>query len=303
MYTRRGQIFLGDYFQASETFFQLESMSNWSRAFYHYIATCCMFADEQYDKAGMEFHQIPNILERKRQLGGMLLPNELFAERKIKRWKEKAQQLLDEDTASAASYIPEQQRRQQEMIKKRYSLLDGQLLQQVIVVNPLWELIYLWNGIPYLSKEMLVMMKKQLEQAAQRHKDDKELVVLKLLLGAVSRETADYAFSEKCFKHVINIDPQEDRWTVPYAMYEMGTLCALQNRIVEARKWIHRSQQYTHHNHQRTDNTQHSSSSSSNSNSSSNDTPSEHGDYNDLESRLHIRCQVLLEKLDELDKK
>ncbi|OBZ80257.1 Mitochondrial outer membrane protein iml2, partial [Choanephora cucurbitarum] len=84
-----GQIFLGDFFQAAETFFRLESMNNWSRAFYHYIATCCMFADEEYDKSALEFMQIPSILKRKRQLGGRLLPNEIFAERKIKHWRSK----------------------------------------------------------------------------------------------------------------------------------------------------------------------------------------------------------------------
>ena len=297
-------MFLGDYFQASETFFRLESMNNWSRAFYHYIATCCMFADEQYDKAGMEFHQIPSILDRKRELGGRLLPNEMFAERKIKRWKEKAQTIL-----SQGSYLPPHlqwmaqspaQQTQQEFLKDRYLLLDGELLKQVVVVNPLWELVYLWNGIPQLSSEMLNSMKQQLQstldqqlQLAQPQHSD--IAILRVISGAVQRELNDFTAAEKCFQAAVALDSRvsEDRWVIPYALYELAVLhcfrlqkAGSEEDAIQARSLIKRAEQYFRRGAQ-PDNS---------------DTPptSDEADHHDWENRLHIRCQLLLEKVDEL---
>ncbi|KAG2217631.1 hypothetical protein INT45_008084 [Circinella minor] len=363
------QVFLGDYFQASETFFRLESMNNWSRAFYHYIATCCMFADEQYDKAGMEFQQIPNILERKRQLGGRLLPNEMFAERKIKRWKEKAHTLLSQGnyvpphlkwmpaaatTTTTATTIPASQQspqqRQQSYMQERYLLLDGELLKQVVTVNPLWELTYLWNGIPQLSKEMLNTMKEQLqstinEQEKQQQQQEEmengrrqyqssDLAILQVILGAVLREQGDFAMAEKYFQSTIVMDSQirEDRWVVPYAMYELAVLNCfriqqsintdLQHLIPEIRSLIKQAEQYFQHarrNGNQTNNdsdndeddnddlsaTPNNNNNNSNTNNNHNNTdPSssaaDEGDHHDWDSRLHIRCQLLMEKVDEL---
>ncbi|KAI7849327.1 hypothetical protein BDC45DRAFT_520952 [Circinella umbellata] len=359
------QVFLGDYFQASETFFRLESMNNWSRAFYHYIATCCMFADEQYDKAGMEFQQIPNILERKRQLGGRLLPNEMFAERKIKRWKEKAHTLLSQGnyvpphlkwmpaaatTTTAASQQSPQQRQQIHM-QERYLLLDGELLKQVVTVNPLWELTYLWNGIPQLSKEMLNTMKEQLQSAineqenqqqqqqqqemenGRRQYQSSDLAILQLILGAVLREQGEFAMAEKYFQSTIVMDSQihEDRWVVPYAMYELAVLSCfriqqstntdLQHLIPEIRSLIKQAEQYFQHarrngnqpnndsdndeddNDDQTtipNNNDNSNTNNSNNNTDSSSSAADEGDHHDWDSRLHIRCQLLMEKVDEL---
>ncbi|KAI8145012.1 hypothetical protein BJV82DRAFT_577272 [Fennellomyces sp. T-0311] len=307
------QVFLGDYFQASETFFRLESMNNWSRAFYHYIATCCMFADEQYDKAGMEFHQIPNILDRKRQLGGRLLPNEMFAERKIKRWKDKAQIIL-----SQGAYLPPHlqwmaqpppQQPQQEYMKERYLLLDGELLKQVVVVNPLWELVYLWNGIPQLSREMLNTMKQQLQDTIDQQlklpqPEDSDIAILRVISGAVLRELNDYTAAEKCFQGAVALDAQvfEDRWVIPYALYELAVLSCFrldQSQDVQyasdARNFIKRAEQYFHFRRGQQHQQQPNDGSTGGAPPTSDD-----ADHHDWENRLHIRCQLLIEKVDEL---
>ncbi|KAI9277056.1 hypothetical protein BDA99DRAFT_554980 [Phascolomyces articulosus] len=353
------QVFLGDYFQASETFFRLESMNNWSRAFYHYIATCCMFADEQYDKAGMEFQQIPNILDRKRQLGGRLLPNEMFAERKIKRWREKAHALISQGNyipphlqwmpaaaqqqpPPSSSYpYPQQQQPQRRPIhpgymQERYLLLDGELLKQVVIVNPLWELIYLWNGIPQLSKEMLQTMKEQLQttldhQEQHQHErnninnneglhpgQDSNMAILRVILGAVVREQGDFVMAEKCFQATMAMEAQvqEDRWVIPYAMYELAVLHCfkiqqnthtdLQYLIPEIRSLIKRAEQYFQ-NARRNNNTTNLSNNESDDSQqdddreeNSNNTTVDEGDHHDWDSRLHVRCQLLMEKVDEL---
>ncbi|KAI9311473.1 hypothetical protein BX666DRAFT_1995478 [Dichotomocladium elegans] len=291
-----GQIFLGDYFQASETFFRLESINNWSRAFYHYIATCCMFANEQYDKASMEFHQIPNILERKRQLGGRLLPNEAFAERKIRRWREKAQRIAIETSQHTSI--------SQHQGKDRSSFLDGHILKHVVEVNPLWELIYLWNGIPQLAEEMLNGMKECLEQCLLRQVSTSDKAILHLLFGTVMRELGDFEQAEKNLQAVLDreLEVVEDRWTIPYAMYELAALrcfCLLQQdrigsqNISDIEDLVRRSEQYFSQRR----------GSNSGNNSNGNEIPYETSvveDTHDWDSRLHIRCQLLLEKLDEL---
>ncbi|KAG0166317.1 Mitochondrial outer membrane protein iml2 [Apophysomyces sp. BC1015] len=273
-----GQIFLGDHFQASETFFRLESMNNWSRAFYHYIATCCMFADDEYDKAAVEFLQIPSILDRKRQMGGRLLPNEIFAEHRIRRWKAKARELSKKEKAGTSRASRD---------ARKLSILDGNVLKQVVVVNPLWELIYLWNGISQLTSRMLEGMKEKLELAmADKTQSPSEQALLHLLLGVAVRELGDYTKAELYLRKTIQMEDRvgEDRWVIPYAMYEMAALrCFQQHQIKDARDWIQRSENYS---------LRHSHAAEENSNAP------ENGD-SDWESRLHVRCQLLLEKLDD----
>lgn len=287
-----------------------------------------MFADEQYDKAGMEFHQIPGILDRKRQLGGRLLPNEVFVDRKIKRWRERAQKLTAESKhhPTPHPWMTAQQRQQQQMIKERYSLLDGDVLKEVITVNPLWELIYLWNGVAQLTKPMLHCMEQQLRVSVKLPaQQPSDRAIAHVLLGAALRELGNYDEAATCFRHAVELDSQvqDDRWVVPYAMYEMATLYCFkvkQNEdeahlLSEARKWTRRSQQYFHqrrnstHTTTTTHNTNTTSSTASTSSTSADEDddpntppppPTDSGEYYDWESRLHIRCQLLLEKLDEL---
>ncbi|KAI8978147.1 hypothetical protein BDB01DRAFT_800918 [Pilobolus umbonatus] len=256
------QIFLCDYFQAAETFFRLESMNNWSKAFYHYIATCCMFADEEYDKAAIEFMQIPVIIKRKRQLGGRLLPNEIFAERKVNHWKQ-----------------------------KDHSLLNGNDLQDV-VIHPLWELIYLWNGFSQLDTMMLEMMKQTMEdKLAKKEATGPDLSQLYLLLGVSVRELGDYDLAELYITHALSSEDitSEDRWVVPHALYELAVICCIRlttnkghhHLIAIAQEWIRQSERRMERKHPGHE-----------------DPLAADGD-SDWDSRLHIRCQLLKEKLND----
>ncbi|KAI8085021.1 uncharacterized protein BX664DRAFT_266554 [Halteromyces radiatus] len=325
-----GQIFLGDYFQASETFFRLESMNNWSRAFYHYIATCCLYGDEEYDKAAIDFVQIPRLLARRRRSGTRLLPNEQFADRTIQRWMRQGAHLMAEkkkQNGELGSNDDDDDWRQ------RKGVMDGHLLQQVVLVNPLWELIYLWNGIYHVSPAMLLQMKQGLEQGIDQINNEfsnsshplfpcSELGRLHLLLGVVERELGNFVHAETCFKQIIaqertclldhqhsEYDDMDDNkndktlsWAGSYAFYEMALLKCLQStcpesqqrtkRIKEAREWLRRTDQF-HHYHS----THGNNSSSIKGGSSLN--------YSDVSCEsacmlLHIRCQLLIEKIDEL---
>ncbi|CAM0139634.1 unnamed protein product [Umbelopsis sp. WA50703] len=277
-----GQIWLGDYFQASETFFRLEGMNNWSRAFYHYIATCCMFADEEYDKAAIEYMQIPDILRRQEKFGGRLLPDEMFAARKIQGWKKKAEVLKAGNG----------------------QCLTGATLKQIVVVNPLWELIYLWNGIPHINADVLMTMKSKLQsQIAELQESpiecssvvtectaQSDIAILYLLYGTVIRELGDQDLSQHYLGKVIAMEKKiiEDRWTVPYAMYELAIIFAMDpNRQNDAKVWIKRAETFFQ-------GSQHYSARSPSELATNN------GGDTEWENRLHVRCQLLLERVDEL---
>lgn len=359
----RGQIFLGDYFQASETFFRLESMNNWSRAFYHYIATCCMFADEEYGKAALEYLQIPAILHRRR-FNTRLMPNEAFADRKIRSWCEKAI-LLDGPSSKHGKHglyneDDETGRRRESLDSistkaSSTSILNGDRLKQVVVVNPLWELVYLWNGIPQLGVEMLRTMCKSLEKSIEAHTplsrkgsisvsmassistssdssisalpsplpavpslcSTSEFALLHLLYGTTVRELGDHVRAERSFRTVLELEARmiEDRWVVPYTLYEMAVLCCIiagmggeavalttplpigtkRDKIKEAKEWLKKAANWNNRESMATD--QESNGNGKHGNGNVGPTASI-GDY-DFDGRLHIRCQLLEERLAE----
>ncbi|KAG1220070.1 hypothetical protein G6F35_006980 [Rhizopus arrhizus] len=281
-----GQIFLGDYFQASETFFRLESMNNWSRAFYHYIATCCIFADEEYGKAAMEFMHIPSILKRKRQLGGKLLPNEIFAERKIKHWKLK----------SINGNID---------INLDNIVLDGFCLKKVVVINPLWELIYLWNGLSQLTPHMLHLMKYTIETSLEtltKEEIGTDLCQLYLLLGVSVRELGDHDLADMYLRQAMESEDakNEDKWALPHVYYEMAALNCFKllqtskkrvhtKLLKDAEDWIQKCERILNNRHNNNVENNHINDPITSDNS---------GD-SDWDSRLHVRCQLLIEKLDD----
>ncbi|KAI8373783.1 hypothetical protein BD560DRAFT_446290 [Blakeslea trispora] len=280
-----GQIFLGDYFQAAETFFRLESMNNWSRAFYHYIATCCMFADEEYEKSALEFMQIPSILRRKRQLGGRLLPNEIFAERKIKHWRS----------------------------KNKGQDLNGESLKQIVIVHPLWELVYLWNGFSQLDQDILMMMKQTMEDTVTNvPKQDigVDLALLYLLLGVSVRELGDIDLADLYLRQAILAEDRasEDCWVIPHALYEMACLCCFQmmqpslskqdqkKLSRESREWITKSEKHLQHRQQQQ---QQQEQQQPNDHLYEPSVTSDNTGDSDWDSRLHVRCQLLIEKLED----
>lgn len=240
-----------------------------------------MFADEEYDKSAMEFMQIPTILKRKRHLGGRLLPNEIFAERKIKHWKSKRQQFCSMEGG-----------------------LDGPTLKRVVVVHPLWELIYLWNGFSQLTQNTLFFMKQSIETTlATLSKEEigSDMPQLYLLLGVSVRELGDYDLADMYLRQSIRSEDttSEDRWVIPHGLYEMAALCCFQliqtqdltNRkklYKEAQDWIQKCEKHLAHRHNSTPNQQQQESVTSDNTGDS-----------DWDSRLHVRCQLLIEKLED----
>ncbi|KAI8048913.1 uncharacterized protein B0P05DRAFT_500188, partial [Gilbertella persicaria] len=181
-------MYSGDYFQAIEVFFCLESMCNWSRIFYHYISTCCMIAEGLHDKAVLEVKQIINMFEQKRKSSSRMSSNEHYAELKVQSW-------LDASNSQAISL--------------------KETLQQII--NPVWELVYLWNGARYWQCNIV----DEIKHRSQSCKDP----VLCLIVGVVYR---DKDKNIELAMEYLNLALLKDSWAMPYAMYEIAaTHCAL----------------------------------------------------------------------------
>lgn len=185
----RAHIYTGNYFQASEAFFCLESICNWSRLFYHYIATCCMIAEGMHEKAALESRQMINMFEQKKKLGHRISSNEQYAETKVKSWIE---------TSNSSS------------------LTLKETLQSI--TNPIWELVYLWNGTCYWKYDVVLDIKRQ-------HKDDP---MLYLILGVLYRDLdGNIEIAMEYFNLILTMK-KEAGWTSPYAMYEIAaTQCML----------------------------------------------------------------------------
>lgn len=177
-------IYAGNYFQASESFFCLESMCNWSRLFYHYMATCCMIADELYDKSVLEIRQMINMIEQRKKVGSS---NEQFAESRIKMWIET-------------------------------SIINQTSLKETLqkdIINPIWELVYLWNGTSYFNKEIIKDIKDQ-------QGDDPMIYLLKGVIQRdvdINMEQALEYFNMTLITAERNI---KKNWIIPYAMYEIA---------------------------------------------------------------------------------
>ncbi|ORX52422.1 hypothetical protein DM01DRAFT_1336794 [Hesseltinella vesiculosa] len=288
------QIFLGDYFQASETFFRLESMNNWSRAFYHYIATCCLYADEEYDKAALDFLQIPRLLARRQRQGGRLLPNEQFADHVIRQWMAQAKQ-------------------------NGWLSLTGDKLQQVARVHPLWELIYVWHGLYHVPRTTLKTMQHTLQHSLDAlgkwsTTHCSERARLYLLLGAVQRELANHDHAETCFKRVLMLEkvchlhhrhdaassssssssssPAGVSWAGPFAHYELAVL----KLLGESSSADRRRQSLV----QAKDHLQKVDTSTLEPADTHDDWTTKDVRYEAVYMILHVRCQLLLEKIDEL---
>ncbi|GAN04812.1 hypothetical protein MAM1_0074c04277 [Mucor ambiguus] len=206
-------IYAGNYTQASEAFFCLESICNWSRLFYHYIATCCMIAQGMYEKAALESIQMINLFEQKRKLGHRISSNEQYAESKVASW-----------TAMSTSQ-------------------SSKALKETLqtITNPIWELVYLWHGTCYWTTEVISEIKSH--ATARKSSNDPMLC---LILGVLYRDVDNnLALAMEHFNLILTLKKKDGAgWIYPYAMYEIAaTQCTLSNTssgtiLVVVTNWV-----------------------------------------------------------------
>ncbi|OBZ82620.1 Tetratricopeptide repeat protein 39C [Choanephora cucurbitarum] len=229
-------IYTGDYAKATETFFWLESMCNWSRLFYHYISTCCMIADGLYDKAILEIKQIRELFQQKRKTSSRLSSHEHYAESKVQSW-------LDVSESQAISL--------RETLEHH-------------IINPVWELVYLWNGTRHLQHKVLVDIKRRFQTC---HPKDP---VLCLVMGVIYRDIhQDIELAMECLNLALLV---EAHWTFPYAMYEIAvTYCTQQQKRSDIQIIVSDWIQCIERHYQ------------------------QHSQDTEWEARMQIKCQLLLE--------
>ncbi|KAI7907680.1 uncharacterized protein BX663DRAFT_491693 [Cokeromyces recurvatus] len=249
-------ILSGDYYQASETFFRLESICNWSHLFYHYVSTCCMIANKLYDKAALEINQIVNMIHQKRKIASQISNNEYYAETKINSWIA--------------------------LSKKQNTCLTKVL--QYHIANPIWELVYLWGRTLSWDQKIIKSIKRQsIILTHWNDDDDNEKEYIKcLLMGVIYRDIDKNIELSIDYLYMI-LRKSDDVTTIknfiiPYTMYEIAithyvllksaTSISLQNEYKDTiMSWINRIKNYYINNSQ----------------------------DKEWESRMQLKCQLLLE--------
>ncbi|KAI9482951.1 MAG: outer membrane protein Iml2/Tetratricopeptide repeat protein 39 [Benjaminiella poitrasii] len=201
----------GDYIQATEAFFCIESMSNWSQVFYHFASTCCMIANRLYDKAALEVHQMINMLDQKRKAGGRISSDEFYAEAKLKSWISLSTIQDDSDSLALTDVL------------------------QYRIVNPVWELIYLWGRSIYWDSDVASMIKERIlkeHDSAGKTKSEKYGMEC-LLLGVIYRDVdKDIDLAIEYFGLILkqneSMETIKNDVLIPHAAYEMAvTYCML----------------------------------------------------------------------------
>lgn len=253
-------IYAGDYYQAAESFFCLESMSNWSRVFYHYVATCCMVANGLYDKAELEIRQIMIMLDQKKKGNSRISSNEIYAESSVQLWIETSKELG---------------------IPLRDTL-------KYYIVNPVWELVYLWGGTTNWKANIVADISARIIKQWQTDDRAKYDPMLCLLMGVIKRdvEKKNDAAMEYFDRILLKAEDgsMTNSWIIPYAMYEIAaTYSKIMLKDATSRSHIKEYQSiisgwiesiecyYIEHNHDV-----------------------------EWEARMQIRCQLLLESCSSL---
>ncbi|KAG1133595.1 hypothetical protein G6F42_001272 [Rhizopus arrhizus] len=202
-----------------------------------------MIAQGMYEKAALEAVQMINMFEQKRKLGHRISSNEHYAESKVASW-----------------------------IAMSVSLSKSLKETLHLVTNPIWELVYLWNGTCWWKYEVI----SQVKAYATTTNDP----LVHLIMGVFYRDLdKNLELAMEHFNLILMMKKQAD-WMYPYAMYEIAaTQCVLM------------------------------SSSSSNNNKSSSGTIlvvtdwircieayyQQHPQDKEWECRMQLRCQLLLE--------
>lgn len=155
-----------------------------------------MMADGLYDKAVLEVRQMINMLDQKKKLGGgRISSNEQYAESRIRYWIETS-------------------------TRNQTSLKDTLRYQ---IINPLWELVYLWNGTAYWKNEVVVDMKQKITKQWKEKQDEP---ILCLFMGVIQRDVEkNIEIALEYFNLVLVTATQnskKDGWIIPYAMYEIA---------------------------------------------------------------------------------
>ncbi|KIV88463.1 hypothetical protein PV10_08146 [Exophiala mesophila] len=210
MYAHRYQL-------CADSFLACVELNSWSQGLYFYIAGACHLAAYRHDKSLSEkqravhartaeehFRTAPTRVG-KRKMMGRQLPFDAFVVRKLAKWDERATRL-------------------------RCSFVDA------IGVDPLEEMILLWNGYKKMSEKHLMVSLEHLawseSNANGRDWEDESLderSILYLLKAVIFRNLRRHDEAIEILRtHILNHTsadfkgPNHDDWTAPTAHHEMA---------------------------------------------------------------------------------
>ncbi|EDN06872.1 conserved hypothetical protein [Histoplasma mississippiense (nom. inval.)] len=209
-------MYLHKYELCAESFIQCAELNSWSRALYYYIAASAhlaiyrqnaldspTLAKEHAAKAVELFQKVPSQAGKKKFMARQL-PFDVFVTRKITKWESRAKEW-------------------------NVGFIDA------IGVDPLEEMIYLWNGHSRMNEEELQNSLRCLawsESEQNKHWDrenEDEFAILALLRASIFRFLGRHEESKKLLRSKILVhDPAtfkghlKDDWTCPTAHYEMA---------------------------------------------------------------------------------
>lgn len=221
-----------DYLETQDTFTnKMTELNSWSPVTYAWIGLGCFLAckdrtPEIRQKAEALYAGLPAMMNKKRMGAQGSPPTENYVKRKMKFYETKKLRWVKE-----------------KRLEKQESVLS---LIRVPIVQ---EMMYFWNLQTHMSKENLDQLLKDLLDLRSKSDDPKgqydidtpdESAVRALLAGACYRAKKEYASARQWLKTCINLekDVLDDRWTIPFAMYEMAIVEMLDKADkIKAEEW------------------------------------------------------------------
>ncbi|CAI6242396.1 unnamed protein product [Periconia digitata] len=209
-------MYMHDYAETSKSFIKCITLNNWSHGLYYYIAAASQvelyrkFKDTDPGAAGVYKAQAVKYFEQvapntgKKRFMARQLPFDVFVNRKIAKWQERAKEWSCD-------------------------LIDA------VGVSPFEEMIYFWNGFKRMRDDHLDESLANLawsESASNPHWGKEgldEKAILAVLRAATLRSKGDSQQAKDILqKEIISVDRQlfkghnMDSWTAPIARYEMA---------------------------------------------------------------------------------
>lgn len=202
-------MFMHRYEETIDGFLKLTELNTWSPALYHYFAAVCQvelyrkYLETDKEKSNKHgelaeelFEKIPTFMGKKRFMA-QGLPLEMFADRKLKKWKARA-------------------------LAKGVRAVEG------VGVSPVEEMIYFWNGYKRMDQSNFEVSKKALLWQDEEMTNDAvdEQAIQWILLSVVSRNLDKMEETKTYIQNVLTIDRNafkgllNDNWMAPTAHYE-----------------------------------------------------------------------------------
>lgn len=187
--------------EAADTFYSLYETNNWSKCFYIYACAVCRLMAGRTEEC---IRCMTLAKTSTRPLGGKLISVEAFIVRKIGSSSLDTLQGLQTPTGSVIA----------------------------------WELLYLWNSIPMITKGTLNAIVQAADAALASAQCDDERAVPLLLRGAALGRLGFYADSIVSLREAVELEGKlrHDTYVPPFALYELGAVHCAQAQAEEAKK-------------------------------------------------------------------